>query len=340
MTYNDSLREQERLIYCITVPLSTVIILANLLIILGIACNRNLHNTPNYFFLSLLVADLCTGVALPFIPWMGLNRKLDFQACLLVHIFPNFLFLSFLFNLVMVHYERYLCIVSPLHYSRFWVHRCFPLALLAVWVPPLLYASLPAFGWNNRAEYGGEECSGNCSGRVAPDEEGCSYKLVFPNAFIYLEVYGLLVPAILSIVLMTGRVLWITRGQLRHICRLHRAVGRVQASDREHRLNLRYAKCVAAVSLSFLACWVPYIIYTHVSLAMLQRSVLQDRLQSEARQTSSTLIVLSCTGIGSMAIIPVILGLGNREYTDPARKLFCKLRARWRRAPETEDIEL
>ncbi|MCI4378732.1 hypothetical protein PGIGA_G00219300, partial [Pangasianodon gigas] len=144
--------EQEKLIMFITLPLSSIIILTNLLIIVGIACNRQLHDTPNYFFLSLLVADLCTGLALPFIPRMGLNRSLHFRSCLLVHIFPNFLFLSFLFNLVMVHYERYLCIVHPLHYSQFWVHRCFPAALLAVWIPPLLYASLPAFGWNNWTE--------------------------------------------------------------------------------------------------------------------------------------------------------------------------------------------
>lgn len=324
--------EQERLIFIITLPLSSIIILANLLIIVGIACNRQLHNTPNYFFLSLLVADLCTGIALPFIPRMGLNRSLDFQACLLMHIFPNFLFLSFLFNLVMVHYERYLCIVSPLHYSQFWVHRCFPAALLTVWVPPLLYASLPAFGWNNWSSEslqntssdingtGYSSGSANCSLGKCPDDERCSYKQVFPRAFIYLEVYGLLLPAILCIVGMTGRVLWIARKQLRDICKLHRAVERQVASDHEQQLNLRYAKCVAAVSLTFLVCWVPYIVYLHVSVVLFRGQ----------RSSSSPLnIILSCTGIGSMAIIPVILGLANRQYTEPVRTLLTKLRDRW-----------
>uniref|UniRef100_A0A4W5NF95 G-protein coupled bile acid receptor 1 n=1 Tax=Hucho hucho TaxID=62062 RepID=A0A4W5NF95_9TELE len=320
---NDSavrpLLSEARLIYAITVPLSTAIILANLVIIVGISCNRQLYNTPNYFFLSLLVADLCTGVALPFIPWMGLNRPLSFSSCLLVHIFPNFLFLAFLFNLVIVHYERYMCIVSPLHYSSFWVHRRFPLVLLAVWAPPLLYASLPAFGWNNRA---------------GPGWNGCCSR-VFPNAFIYLEVYGLLAPAILSIAGMTGRVLWITRGQMKDICRLHRSVatrGGGQASEREQRLNLRYTRCVAAVSLTFLACWVPYIIYIHVCVAFL--------LSKETRGNSTTHIVLSCTGIGSMAVVPLVLGLANRQYTDPVRKLLHKLRGRWRRRQDSVDIAL
>lgn len=338
MDCNDSraLLSGEQLIYAITVPLSTSIILANLLIILGIACNRQLHNTTNYFFLSLLVADMCTGVVLPFIPLMGLNRELSVSSCMLAHVFPNFLFLAFLFNLVMVHYERYICIVTPLHYSNLWMHRSFPLALLIVWAPPLLYASLPAFGWNN---WTAPDWNGCCAGsqKAAPfancSTNGttcCSYRRVFPNAFIYLEVYGLVLPAILTIAGMTGRVLWITRGQLKDICRLHRSVERgSQASDREQRLNLRYTRCVVAVSLTFLACWVPYIIYMHVCVAF---------LISDTKWSSTTHIVLSCTGIGSMAVVPLVLGLANRQYTQPANKLFHKLRDRWRRTQMSDEV--
>lgn len=315
MENDEQLQERRRLISCLTYPLASAIILANLVIIVGILCNRQLHNTPNYFFLSLLVADLCTGVALPFIPSMALEQKINFHICLLVHTFPNFLFLSYLFNLVMVHYERYLCIISPLHYSQSWVHRCFPVALLAAWVPPLLYASLPAFGWNEWKQY---NVSSTLNDTDPFNAEMCSYKKVFPMAYIYLEVYGLLLPGIFLIVGMTGRVLWITRQQLRDICKLHRAVEREQASDSENRLNVRYAKCVAAVSLVFLLCWVPYITYVNLTLKWLKGD-------GKNFQNWKIHIILSCTGIGSMAIIPFILGLANRQYTDPARKLLLKL---------------
>lgn len=330
MACNDSRSclSQERLIYAVTVPLSASIILANVVIMLGIAWNRQLHNTTNYFFLSLLVADLCTGVALPFIPLMGLNRQLSFGSCMVAHIFPNFLFLAFLLNLVLVHYERYICIVDPLHYSNLWMHRSFPLALLAAWLPPLLYASLPSFGWNN---WTGPEWTDCCetSQRAAPLSNCstnatmcCSYRRVFPNAFIFLEVYGLVLPAILTIAAMTGRVLLITRGQLKDICRLHRSVERGNpTSDQEHRLNLRYTRCVVAVSLTFLACWLPYLIYMHVCIAF---------LISDTRWSSTVHVVLSCTGIGSMAVVPLVLGLANRQYTEPAHKILQKLRDRWR----------
>ncbi|XP_061571728.1 G-protein coupled bile acid receptor 1-like [Cololabis saira] len=334
MDNNNSLEllSGESLIYTITVPLSASIILANLIIILGISSNRELHNTPNYFFLSLLVADMCTGVALPFIPLMGLNRKLSFSSCLVVHVFPNFLFLAFMFNLVMVHYERYVCIVDPLRYNNLWMHRSFPLALLVVWAPPLLYASLPAFGWNN---WTGPDWNGCCEStqrsmlRVNCSTNGticCSYRRVFHNSFIYLEVYGVVLPAILFIAGMTGHVLYITRGQMKEICRLHRAVERgTQASYREQRLNLRYTRCVVAVSLTFLACWVPYLIYMHVCIAF---------LISDTKWSSTTHIVMSCVGIGSMAVVPLVLGLANRQYTEPAYKVLRKLRDRWKRRRE------
>ncbi|XP_058642280.1 G-protein coupled bile acid receptor 1 [Onychostoma macrolepis] len=335
---------REKLIFYLTVPLSSIIIFSNLFIIIGIACNRQLHNTPNYFFLSLLVADLCTGITLPFIPHMTLDRQLDFKHCLVMYIFPNFLFLSFLFNLVMVHYERYLCIVSPLHHSQFWVHRCFPLALLTVWLPPLLYASLPAFGWNNWVEPNSNKSSNSnetflrstTSRNSSKEDEVCSYKQVFPKAFIYLEVCGLVLPAMLSIVAMTGRVLWITHKQLQNICKLHRAVDRLQqqqqSSDHEQHLNLRYTKCVAAVSLTFLICWVPYIIYQLMSVTALQTGV--------SLPSSSLYIIMSCTGIGSMAIIPLILGLANKQYTQPISRLMLKLRNRWRGGQNNRDIAL
>ncbi|CAG5933281.1 unnamed protein product [Menidia menidia] len=340
MDHNSSyaLLSKEQLIYTITIPLSTSIILANLAIIWGISCNRELHNTPNYFFLSLLVADMCTGVALPFIPLMGLNRELSLNSCLVAHVFPNFLFLAFLFNLVMVHYERYICIADPLRYNNLWMHRNFPLALFVVWTPPLLYASLPAFGWNNWTGPDWNSCCENAELLLPPSQCSvngsacCSYRRVFPNAFIYLEVYGIVLPAILTIAGMTGHVLFITRGQLKDICRLHRSLGRGgQASDQEQRLNLRYTRCVVAVSLTFLACWVPYLIYMHISTAF---------LISDTKWNSTTAIVMSCTGIGSMAVVPLVLGLANRQYTEPAYKLFQKLRDRWRRARESEDTAL
>ncbi|XP_062852857.1 G-protein coupled bile acid receptor 1 [Trichomycterus rosablanca] len=321
MLCNDSRSSgyEAQLINAITLPISTIIILANLIIILGIGCSRQLHNPSNYIYLSLLVSDLGMGVALPFVPWMSLGRPLSFTLCLVAHVMPNFLFLAFIFNLVLVHYQRYISIVSPLLCTHFWLHRRFAVALLAVWLLPLFFALMPAFGWNNKDEHRVADNS-TVESRCAPKPKDncCTYRTVFPSSFIYIEVYGLLAPSILSIAAMTGRVLWITHGQLRNIQRLQRAVA---SEESQRKMELRYIRCVAIIALAFLTCWVPYIVYSHMCMAFLINQGVQGN--------KTVYIVLSCIGMGGMGTVPILLGLANREYTDPARRVMCKLWHRW-----------
>ncbi|XP_028664178.1 G-protein coupled bile acid receptor 1-like [Erpetoichthys calabaricus] len=303
------------LVRAISYPLSAVIIFANLFIITGIICNRKLHNTTNYFFLSLLLADIGMGIALPFISSLSLQHEVDFASCLALNICPNFFFLSLLFNLVMVHYERYQCIIYPLHYQQKWVNRCFFLALASVWILPLCFASLPAFGWNDWKEYNKSEV--------------CSYKVVFQNAFVYLEVYGIVIPAILSIIYMTGRIMWVARRQLKIICKFHRAVKRDQPSEEERKMNLRYAKNLVSLTLIFIVFWVPYIVFIHVSLDAMRNGKDDPRKQ----------IIFSSVGVGSMALIPLVLGIGNHQYMAPIRNIFYKLKDRCVKKKDT-DIQL
>ncbi|XP_069472927.1 G-protein coupled bile acid receptor 1 [Ambystoma mexicanum] len=297
---------QRTLIFWFTGPLAAFIILANLFIIVGIVFNRKCYNTANYFFLSLLSADFFTGVALPCIPRMRFDKDLGYHGCLLVYIMPNFFFLTFLANLLMVHYEKYLCIVHPLHYRTLWVHRCVPLALLLVWALPLLFASLPMVGWNNWNE-----------------NATCCPRYTFPKAYLYLEIYGFLIPAILAIAFITVKVLVVARRTQMDIKKLHRSVQRGGRSELEQQMDLRYAKCIASVSLTFLVCWVPYIACLHVSvLAMEQYDI-----------SWLTLAILTCLGSGSTAVIPVMLGLSHKQYTELWRNTFGRCCRVWHRPP-------
>ncbi|KAM9305720.1 G-protein coupled bile acid receptor 1 [Gastrophryne carolinensis] len=292
----DNQEGQEKLIAILSSPLSAFIILSNLFMIVGIVFNRKLHNTANYFFLSLLFADFFTGVLLPCIPRMRFNKNLGYHWCLFAFICPNFFFLSFLSNLLMVHYEKYLCIIYPLHYRNNWVHRCVPFSLFIVWTLPLGYACLPMLGWNNW----------NSS-------DTCSYKQVFPPAYIYLETYGLVIPAILAMSFITVKLLSVARKQLKEIKKLHRSVQREAATDLDRQMNLNFAKCIAVFSLTFLICWVPYIALLQVSVLAMEQYVISYWI----------VLTLTCVGSGSAAVIPVILGLCHRQYTELWRTL-CK----------------
>nr|DBA19622.1 TPA: hypothetical protein GDO54_015425 [Pyxicephalus adspersus] len=292
----------EKLIVLISSPLSAFIILSNLFIIIGIVFNKKLHNTANYFFLSLLFADFFTGVLLPCIPRMRFDKRLEYHWCLFAFISPNFFFLSFLANLLMVHYEKYLCIIYPLHYRNSWVHRCVPFSLFMVWMLPLSFASLPMLGWNNWN-----------------NSVHCSYKQVFPNAYIYVETYGLVIPSILAMSFITIKLLLVARRQLKEIKKLHRSVQRDATTDIDHQMDLNYAKCIAIFSLTFLICWVPYIALLQVSVLALEK---YDIIENETISLTFT-----CIGSGSASIVPVILGLCHRQYTEFWRTLckkYCK----------------
>lgn len=141
----------------ISLALSSFIVVANLLLALGIALDRHLRSPPaGCFFLSLLLAGLLTGLALPMLPGLWSRSHRGYWSCLFLHLAPNFSFLSLLANLLLVHGERYVAVLQPLR-----PHGSMRLALLLTWASPMLFASLPALGWNHWSP--GANCSSKLS---------------------------------------------------------------------------------------------------------------------------------------------------------------------------------
>ncbi|XP_051879989.1 G-protein coupled bile acid receptor 1-like [Pristis pectinata] len=279
------LTPHQALIHWLTLPLSGIIVAGNLLVVGTLLGSRRTHAATDRFFLSLALADLATGVVLPSVPGLGFGRPLAPRLCFFAHLFPNFILLSLMANVLLVHCDRYLYIARPLRYHRAWLRHRAPAALLAVWLLPLLFASLPLLGWNRWP---------------ASEPHHCHFSLVFPPEYIYLEVYGLLIPAILASGALNACLLRLARGQMRDIQRQCRAV-RGRAPALEHQLNLRLAKSVTGFLLVFLGCWLPYIVHLHA------------RFLGPAGGARAH-IVLSCLGICSAALLPFALALGNREY--------------------------
>ncbi|XP_060118113.1 G-protein coupled bile acid receptor 1 [Heteronotia binoei] len=277
----------QELIFWLTRPLSAFIILANLFIITGIIFNRKLHGAINWFFLSLLFADLLAGAALPTVPQLAFEQQRSYHLCFFIHVAPNFLFLSFLANLLVVHYAKYVCIIHPLHYHKSWVYRWAAFYILLAWTAPLIFTCVPLI-WN----------------QWQPNLN-CSFQLVFPMPYLYFETYGLLIPTIFAIAFMCIRVLCVARKQLKSITKLLRSVNRGQASSElEQKLELRNAKGIAGVSLIFLVCWVPYIACLNISLLSIRYYFVN----------SLTLTIVTCLGNGSAAAVPIFLSLIDHQY--------------------------
>ncbi|XP_040842439.1 G-protein coupled bile acid receptor 1 [Ochotona curzoniae] len=273
----------------LSVALASLIVAANLLLALGIACERRLRSPPaGCFFLSLLLAGLLTGLALPALPGLWNHSHRGYWSCLLLYLAPNFSFLSLLANLLLVHGERYVAVLRPLQPPG-----DIRLALLGTWAGPLLFSSLPALGWNH----------------WTPDAN-CSSQAVFPAPYLYLEVYGLLLPAVGAAALLSARVLLTAHRQLQDIRRLERAVCRDAPSALARALTWRQARAQAGATLIFGLCWGPYVATLFLSvLAYEHRPPLGP----------GTLLSLLSLGSASAAAVPVAMGLGDHRYTAPWR---------------------
>lgn len=273
----------------LSLALASLIVIANLLLALGIALDRHLRSPPaGCFFLSLLLAGLLTGLALPMLPGLWSQNHQSYWSCLLLHLTPNFCFLSLLANLLLVHGERYMAVLQPLR-----PHGSVRLALFLTWVSSLFFASLPALGWNH----------------WSPDAN-CSSQAVFPAPYLYLEVYGLLLPAVGATALLSVRVLATAHRQLREIRRLERAVCRDVPSTLARALTWRQARAQAGATLLFLLCWGPYVATLLLSVLAYER---------RPPLGPGTLLSLISLGSASAAAVPVAMGLGDQRYTAPWR---------------------
>ncbi|XP_042534978.1 G-protein coupled bile acid receptor 1 [Dipodomys spectabilis] len=273
----------------LSLALASLIVAANLLLALGIVRDRHLRSPPaGCFFLSLLLAGLLTGLALPMLPGLWNQSRRGYWSCLLLFLGPNFSFLSLLANLLLVHGERYVTVLQPLR-----PHGGKKLALLLTWIGPLLFTSLPALGWNHWSP-----------------GANCSSQSVFPAPYLYLEVYGLLLPAVGAAALLSARVLVAAHRQLQDICRLERAVCRNAPSTLARALTWRQARAQAGATLLFVLCWGPYV-------ATLLLSVLA--YEHRPPLGPGTLLSLISLGSASAAAVPVAMGLGDQRYTAPWR---------------------
>lgn len=289
MTHNTELLTIPVGVLGLSLALASLIVIANLLLALGIARDRHLRSPPaGCFFLSLLLAGLLTGLALPMLPGLWSRNHKGYWSCLLLHLTPNFCFLSLLANLLLVHGERYMAVLQPLR-----PHGSVRLALLLTWVSSLLFASLPALGWNH----------------WSPDAN-CSSQAVFPAPYLYLEVYGLLLPAVGATALLSVRVLATAHHQLCEIRRLERAVCRDAPSTLARALTWRQARAQAGATLLFLLCWGPYVATLLLSVLAYER---------RPPLGPGTLLSLISLGSASAAAVPVAMGLGDQRYTAPWR---------------------
>ena len=110
--------------------LSIAAVAGNGFVIVIVAINRRLHSSPNWFVLSLAVADFIVGFAI-FPPAYLCNEQCNRK---LVSAFFWFFLHSSVSNLCTLTWDRYTAIVHPLTYNTALTKRRPGLVILTAWL--------------------------------------------------------------------------------------------------------------------------------------------------------------------------------------------------------------
>ncbi|XP_075391949.1 olfactory receptor-like protein OLF4 [Tenrec ecaudatus] len=138
-------RNLQPLLFGLFLYMYLICVLGNLLIILAVRSDSNLH-TPMYFFLSnLSLTDICfTSTTIPkmLVNIQTQNSSITYEDCLThMYFFMVFAGLESMLLTVMA-YDRYVVICHPLHYMIIMNPRLCCLLLLISWIICLIYSLL------------------------------------------------------------------------------------------------------------------------------------------------------------------------------------------------------
>ncbi|KAM4826969.1 olfactory receptor 1f45-like [Thomomys bottae] len=137
--------DQEEVVFVLFLGMYLLTLIGNLLIILAISCDPNLH-TPMYFFLANLSSvDIClSSVTVPkmLVNHMTGSRSISYVGCMT----QMYFFITFPnmdgFLLGVMAYDRYVAICRPLHYSLIMRPRLCAILVAISWVITNLHALL------------------------------------------------------------------------------------------------------------------------------------------------------------------------------------------------------
>ena len=137
--------EVQPLIFGLFLSMYLITVFGNLLIILAVSSDPNLH-TPMYFFLSnLSFVDICfTSTTIPKMLWniQTQNKGITYEGCITQIYFFTLSAVLDIFLLTVMAYDRFVAICHPLHYTVIMNPRLCALLVLMSWIICLLNSLL------------------------------------------------------------------------------------------------------------------------------------------------------------------------------------------------------
>ncbi|CAM4719046.1 unnamed protein product [Leuciscus chuanchicus] len=255
-------------------------VLGNILVILSVACHRNLRTVTHYFIVNLAVADLLLSTTvLPFSTvfemlgrWVFGRTFCDVWAAMDVLCCT-----ASIMSLCVISVDRYIGVSYPLQYPSIMTERRALLALIVLWALSITISIGPLFGWKE----------------PAPEDESICKITEEPGYAIFSALGSFYLPMVV-ILSMYCRVYVVARRETRGLIsgqkteksdhateavtlRIHRgnaAVSEDEALRNRTNFTLRLlkfsrekkaAKTLGIVVGCFILCWLPFFLVLPIS---------------------------------------------------------------------------
>ncbi len=173
-------------------------IIGNILVVMSVFTYRPLRNVPNFFIVSLSVADL--AVAILVMPFNVANFCIGYWVfgsvfCNMWLTFDILTCTASILNLCAIAIDRYRAIHDPINYSQKRTFGRVMVMIALVWGLSAIISIPPLFGWNDSSGTGlYDEKTGICQltdekGYVIYSASGSFYIPLIIMSFVYIKIY-------------------------------------------------------------------------------------------------------------------------------------------------------
>ncbi|XP_015268845.1 PREDICTED: adenosine receptor A3-like [Gekko japonicus] len=227
---------------CLESVIALLAILGNILVIWVVKLNSACQTTTCHFIISLALADIAVGLAIPMAIVVDLNVSLPFEACLFMCCLLVAVTQTSIMSLLAIAVDRYLRVRFITRYRIITSQKRIQMALGTVWLLSMLVGFTPIFGWAQK----------NSTGFGNSRNMECRLTGVLKMEYmVYLSFFiGTLIPLIIMVVLY-GKVFCIIRAKLRQWST------DVGGTKTFYRKEFKTAKYLALILFLFAVCWLP-----------------------------------------------------------------------------------
>ena len=264
---------------------STVAVLGNVLVVFIIAVRPRLRNQPNWFVLSLALADFAVGLI--YFPTYFFCRKLGLCKTTIAHDIAFLAMFASVTSLCAMAFDRYIAIMKPFKYVTWMTRRRAALLIALAWCVPLTLGFIPVL------------CSwlGKCN--------------LQNKTLMFSKIVVFVVLPCLFLLITTAQIIITARRHWRQDAHLDSQLQYNQPNHRRAK-DFSTAKVIIVVVMIFLACY-SVELYDSVHFIIYSSSPTE-----EVEKVISLLIVVNS------AANPIAYALFKRDIRKELQKTLCR----------------